>query len=179
MFESHNIPLCSQMNLLWVEKNVFEFACNKTQHFLQKLLFLILVIQVLSCTIKSLSIFICLIFSDGKSFLLTTMTKVHNTISLMNSSAIVGLPLIRITLGNDNSWTAEMDTNVCKPGIKRCGTIVVEYLKLEIVVSFGSSRMSTKNLRPLLATPHFPALPCTALLFSTLPYATLDGTKLN
>ena len=59
---------------------------------------------------KTPSVFTCLIFSDGKYFLLTTMTKVHNTISHINSSAIVGLPLIRITLGNDNSWTAEMDT---------------------------------------------------------------------
>ena len=50
------------------------------------------------------------------------MTMIRDTISHINGSTRVGLPLIRITLRSDDSWTAEMDIqNVGKPGIKRCG----------------------------------------------------------
>lgn len=38
------------------------------------------------------------------------MTKIHKTIPHINSGTRVGLPLIRKTLGSDDSWTAEMDT---------------------------------------------------------------------
>ena len=42
-------------------------------------------------------------------YLLTAMTEIRNTISHINSSTGIGFPLIGITLGSDDPWTAEME----------------------------------------------------------------------
>ena len=36
------------------------------------------------------------------------MTSVANAISHISSSAVVGLPLIRVRVGNDDGWTSGM-----------------------------------------------------------------------